>query len=444
MSLVNDMLNDLDTHRDRQSDNAVDLTWLTARPNAPRNNRYRPLAIISLSLAIVAAIVVGWLYRPDNILDAMVSDVDKINDEKPANIGVVETNTLSDIRFSNSGDKTIVMLILSKTARYRLDRQEQQLSITLLDVGNKLQARDLKPQLPVRSMVVQQAANKVTLTLKLVGQFSYSAEMVADKQVQLDVTIISITDTEGTAPSDIGNSALLSDVAPDNQPKTDNLSQEDTAATVSSQVQSNAETVSSVKKILPLAPEQRDFQVARNARSLLHDGDTIAAEQTLSGFLQQQPLALHSGTMLASILLSQQRFADVEQLLTPLRQQYPDNIRLLAIDARLLLLTDKAGQAVDLLMSARPSVRNNTDYYELLALAARQNKQYLLSEQAYRGLLDSDISQGDWWVGMAIAMDAQGKILQAQTAYRRALKTEYTSVALANYARQRLSGSNSQ
>ena len=88
-------------------------------------------------------------------------------------------------------------------------------------------------------------------------------------------------------------------------------------------------------------------------------------------------------------------------------------------------------------MSEQPLLSGNSDYYELVGLAARKNQQLELSEQVYRGLLDYDASRGDWWMGLAIAIDQQANPA-AKQAYQQAINSQHLSVALRNYARQRL------
>jgi MSHA biogenesis protein MshN len=101
-------------------------------------------------------------------------------------------------------------------------------------------------------------------------------------------------------------------------------------------------------------------------------------------------------------------------------------------------LTSRAEKAIDLLMRDKPLVAENFSYYELLGLAARKNNQFTLSEQAYRGLLEANSARGDWWVGLAVALDAQGNMGGARSAYNNALKTVEISAPLRDYARQRL------
>ncbi len=462
MSLVNDMLNDLDARRDKSSSDKTDVQWLQGQPKKPRKHTYWWLAIGSLLLAVIAVAVITRMYRPDLVLDDVLASAggEKATITEKVSPPVVlpaEQNRLSGLQIEHRDGKIIMAFMLNQQTRYQIDQQGQQLKIKLMDVSNGLKARDLKPQNPVKSIAVQQTNEAVTLTLGLISQFSYVAQMVSDQQTRLEVSIDSLANAQAIIVDPVVTNTTSTSAVPDSRSKKmeaevggrkkDITLASNVTATNGKPgqlgVMPDAIKSGAIKKALPPSPEQRDRQVAQNARKMLRAGNASTAEQSLRVFLQQQPTALHSGEVLASILLSQQRFNDVEVLLSSLRQIYPSELGLLAIEARRLLLTGNAKQSVDMLMSEQPTVKGHTDYYELLALAARQNKQYQLSEQVYRGLLETDNGQGDWWVGMGIALDAQGDIAQAKTVYQQALKTKRTSVVLANYARQRLSDSGS-
>lgn len=191
----------------------------------------------------------------------------------------------------------------------------------------------------------------------------------------------------------------------------------------------------------PLTVAQQDSQQSKKSQQLLRDGDILAAEKSLQTFLQQYPQASRSSELLAMIFLQQQRLVEVESLLAVLANYNVRSVGLSAVDARLMLAKGEPALAVSKLMGHKPAVASNIDYYELLAFAARQNKQYQLSSKVYQGLLDFDATNGNWWVGMAIALDMQKKNPAAREAYRQALELRKISPALRSYAQQRLGAS---
>jgi MSHA biogenesis protein MshN len=192
-----------------------------------------------------------------------------------------------------------------------------------------------------------------------------------------------------------------------------------------------------IKQNRPLTPQQKELEHLAKVENLLQQMQLLEAEQLLSNFVEQNPLALRSGEKLVSLWLAQQQYGKAQQLLGSLRTAYPHDIGLIKHQSRLLLLTGDTEKSVLLLMSEQPLLASNSDYYELLGLAARKNQQLELSEQVYRGLLDYDPSRGDWWMGLAIAIDLQAKPA-ARQAYQQAINSRHLSAALRDYARQRL------
>ena len=194
-----------------------------------------------------------------------------------------------------------------------------------------------------------------------------------------------------------------------------------------------------VRAATPRSSEQRDRSAFKKAEELIRDKQSAAAEQVLVNETTSNPQAVRSGTALASLLISQRRFEEAQELLVHLLRENPDSIELVKTQARLFLVTIKPRKAMDLLMKFSPPMSAHTDYYELLGLSARQEQQYELSVQAYKGLLRYNASRGDWWVGMAIALDMQGEIKAARSAYRSALRSKKIAPTLRDYAQQRLS-----
>ena len=291
--------------------------------------------------------------------------------------------------------------------------------MTLTGAENQLQASDLKTLHPITELSVSQSALGAVLRLKIDGDFSYSDKILPGPDYRFELRIQSLAEQHKESIA--------------GKPPAENK-----LTVVKPRVSRNEAAKPPQAVVSPPTPKQTEQQVVRNAKQLLRKGRPFEAEQLLMGFLKKQPQALNSAKMLMTLWLSQQRYEPLSPLLNRLRASHSNDVDLLVIQARLYLAKSQAGQAVDLLMTAQPDIGRHSDYYELLALAARKNQQYQLSEQAYRGLVDSDALRGDWWVGLGIALDAQGKLANARRAYKQGLKTKHISEPLRDYAQQRL------
>jgi MSHA biogenesis protein MshN len=194
-----------------------------------------------------------------------------------------------------------------------------------------------------------------------------------------------------------------------------------------------------VKTVLPPTAERIDKQVMSDARGLIAQGGSRRAEQQLREQLSENSASLHSGKLLASLLLAQQRPDEAQAVISQLQTHYPKDIEVVMLQARLYLLQGEPAKAVEVQRLPKPLLVEYPSYYELLALASQRAGQYELSGRVYKGLLEFDDSKGDWWVGLAIAHDMQKQYSIARKAYRQALLKKDISESLQQYAQQRVS-----
>jgi MSHA biogenesis protein MshN len=125
-------------------------------------------------------------------------------------------------------------------------------------------------------------------------------------------------------------------------------------------------------------------------------------------------------------------------LLKQLRSAIPDDIALRQLQAQVLITENKTAEALQLLQELSPVIREYPAYYEVMAAAAQKSANYPLAMQTYQRLLLTDSRRGDWWAGMAIALDANQQSQRASEAFRKALADTRLAPALRQYSRQRL------
>lgn len=377
MSLVNDMLNDLDLRRDNSAEAKLDLDWMAgAQQSAPTEKNRRLLIIAVVAVLVLAVGFYGWSVIKQNRSAAFKQEA------------IISAALASQVDTAAATNIPLAM------------------------------ASDDSPQ--------QISGETVSLTGNL-------ARHVADVPVLLAATAESAASQQNsvTQPSPAAQ-RRLAEPGPA------------VFKTAASAISPTPPSRSRIKKPAALSLDQLDRQAVQQARQYLAAGNTAAAQQHLKPFVQQYPSAKASAPLLISLLLTSEQSSEAQQLLAPLRQAQPNNVALLALQARLQLLAGDAATATELLMTTQPDIYAYPDYYELLAQAARHSGQYRLSAQAYRGLLDVEAGRGDWWVGLGIAQDAQGQISQARAAYRQAIASGNTAPALVAYARGRLSEALSQ
>jgi hypothetical protein len=386
------MLNDLEERRSEQARNDINIDWMTGQKNAKKNRYFMPVLWLLSALLFIIIAIGAW----------------RIAD----------------------GANTEALDHLSDAGRVIDNTKDQQLALKTEDSGQKDTMSLLEPEVPNIDASGGQLASVTNVEAVERGPTNGAVVDVIDSNVA------TLTEASTAAPTEAPAPAPAPAQTPEPVSSPENFSKKDLPGTASAH---GKKTMQVVKATATLSAEQRDKSVSRNAEELIRSRKLTEAEEILVNETASNSRAIHSAMVLSSLWLSQERFDDAQKLLLQMRQDNPAAVELVKIQARLYLMTSQTRMALDLLMTFSPSMNSHADYYELLGLSARQEQQYELSVQAYKGLLEYDSSRGDWWVGMAIALDMQGEKQTARSAYKSALGSKKLSQTLRNYAQQRLS-----
>ena len=388
MSIVNDMLNDLEKRRGEQAKSAVNIDWMVGEKKATKNRYFKPLLWLASGLVFLAIATGVW-----------------------RNINAVNTEAVEHL--SNAGN-------IIKAA-------DSPMTVQLAETSESNEGRALAESEVAKSIVAKPIVAKPTVAKPTVSE---SSAIVKASVLASEVVTLTNRPAQVTADSVAAVDEKIS------QPNS--LRPTEKSRSVATMTSQN-KVAKIVRAPTPRSFEQRDRSAFKKAEVLIRDKQLAAAEQVLVNETTSNPQAVRSGTALSSLLMAQRRFEEAQELLVYLLRENPDSIELIKTQARLFLVTIKPRKAMDLLMKFSPPMSAHSDYYELLGLSARQEQQYELSVQAYKGLLRYNASRGDWWVGMAIALDMQGEIKAARSAYRSALRSKKIAPTLRDYAQQRLS-----
>jgi MSHA biogenesis protein MshN len=187
-----------------------------------------------------------------------------------------------------------------------------------------------------------------------------------------------------------------------------------------------------------LSYSEADRQQVQQALAFWQGGQRAGALQMLRNFTASNPEAHQSREMLAKLLLQQgDTIAALEQADRGL-QLAPDHGGYKKVKARVLMAAGLPGEAVALLEVRAPSLTGDSEYHELLAasrLAAQRYDEALIS---YQGLAGRNPEEARWWYGAAVSLDALGRGFEAAEAYERALQLGGLSVNLHQLSQQRL------
>ncbi|MEX0965250.1 MAG: tetratricopeptide repeat protein [Pseudohongiellaceae bacterium] len=196
--------------------------------------------------------------------------------------------------------------------------------------------------------------------------------------------------------------------------------------------------VESVKEAPEYSNEQMDTIAVQAALRQIADGQTVAAYQTLEDHIASNRFAHQSRETYAKLLMSGGRTADASALIDAGLDLAPNHSGFKKVKARVLMATGQLSEAVEVLISRAPEVRNDPEYHDLLASAQLSSRDFAGAMISYRGLVQLDETQGKWWYGFASAHDQLGNSEPARQAYAQAMRYSNLSANLRRRSQERL------
>lgn len=430
MSLVNDMLNDLEKRRLEQPAQGENLEWLTGQAPAQKKSK-RPLYIAVLLLAlVVVSVLLLQQYQLNSSLPvaqqlltqhgntavktAVVNEMPS-PDTDAAPSPSIEPARISAINFEKNAQGLLIHINATQAVDYQITQGSQQLEISVDKVTAQLPQQLAPVQPPIKAVSFRPQNEGMVLLFDLQRAITIKSERINNGQLQLLI-----------APEPAVVSAKP--VAPAKPVATTPL-----PAAVN---KTNAATPP-MKTSTPLTLGQQDSLVIKEATAAIRSGDEAAAEDKLQRFLQRYPEAPAANTLLIELLIKQNRLAAAQTLLDKQPALISQSSALRRLQAHLLVLNKDPEKAVQLLLSKQPDIKSETPYYELLAMAAQRAQQYSLSVQVYKSLLRFDAGQGSWWVGLAISEELMGLKADARADFLQAMRAGRITPSLRDYARSR-------
>lgn len=183
---------------------------------------------------------------------------------------------------------------------------------------------------------------------------------------------------------------------------------------------------------------ERDRRQVQEALTQWSNGRQTAALEALDQFTLENPQAHQSREMLGKLLLQRGETGIAMQVADIGLQIAPGHNGYRKLKARLLMAANQPGAAVQLLEERPPSAAADTEYHELLATAALASLQYHVARRSYESLLGTDDGEGRWWYGLATALEGQGQASNAVRAYERAQRTSTLGTRLLQRSRERI------
>lgn len=472
MSLINDMLRDLD-RRAQLPDGDRRISSLFGVEFDEADNRRRLLPLL-LGLCVLAGLGGGYLlFKPDadestGPLTNQVNEPLAVRALQPLqtnHTGAAATPDAAqlpaslEIAEARQHDSGLALRLRSNAAlKYSVEeRSERRLVLRVDDVAS---ISNQAARVDGLSVIQMQDHTLVELELERASDFElYTNEVDEGFELLLAAEIRSRTPQdaplteagrvmqEGSAPANHyaepatrtdGTASHVAQVA-DAPSDAANSSATAAAATASVAPPRTVErTVTPLRVTRGLTLEQQDRNTSQAAVQALQAGRLLEAYEQLLTFLARNPEAHLSRETLGTILLAQGELRQAAIIADEGLALAPNYAPYKKMKARLLMQEGRAVEALQLLQQVPPSVQVDKEYHELLATLYQQAGDHAKAAATYQDLLRTNAAEGRWWAGLGISLEAQGQLQQALASYQQALQQPSLDISVRQYSQNRL------
>lgn len=403
MSLVNDMLKDLDARR-----RGVPVKGNAAKKLTPASERQRrsessklPL-IITCAVAVVVILFILWVLLSDRGNSGQLADLRSGTERSGTEIGAAVDDVVSSAgQQSQSGSANNAMTEGSgNTGNEAATIAALQARLAELEAANRAGAALTNPN----DASPAGGWNSVDWT----GNTQSGTQTVSDN-----------SDSQQSTAS--GNLAPMAE------------SQSLQPAAVAEPV------IERQSREMPLS--ERDRLQVQDALTLWSQGQQLTALQMLDGFAYENPEAHQSRETLAKLLIQQGEIERALQAAELGLQISPAHPGYKKVKARILLGQSEVPDALALLAATPPSVANDPEYHNLLATAQLAGGEYTDAIESYQSLLrlaDPRIDTAPLLYGLGSAHLRVGNAAEARQVYQQALQQPGLSANLRAQIERRL------
>lgn len=192
----------------------------------------------------------------------------------------------------------------------------------------------------------------------------------------------------------------------------------------------------SMTKVLSL--ESQDQSLVLEARSLVDNNFIDSALKLLARRTAEDTSLIESAAMYAMLLTARQQHEMADEVITRYRKMEPQHLGLIKSHIRLFVATDKFEEALHLISQHGLPAHVDKDFLVLKAAIFQEQYNWPQAITAYQQLLSLDNEHARSWLGLAVALDAQGEFENARGAYQRAIAIGELETHLHNYALNRI------
>ena len=392
MSLVNDMLRDLDQRRQESTQakfGAERLVPVASDANSSKSSH--SLLGFVLSIAITLGLIIGGLY----FWQALTSVAPQPNLVQPTAAPAPVASIAPNVEPRALEEITLRMLALEAQNRALLEAQSaiaEQASATQAQLEEEI----VRPAMP--------EPFPEPINVAAIAPLPVAAEGVPT-EVPLQV------ENAQPAPSEEVEAAPVSEAPEPSAP---------------------------IRSPRSLSFLERDQLQVQEALRLASSNQNEMAMQQLREFVDANPSAHNSREAMIKLALQKGDTATAERLLQNGFSLDVNRAGYRKLQARLMLGAGQVEQAMQLLSVNIPTIQHDVEYHDILATAYLSVQDYDKAAQSYEALVQQNRGEGRWWYGLASAWDSLGRTRDAGLAYQEALKLPNLSAALRQRSQQRV------
>lgn len=155
----------------------------------------------------------------------------------------------------------------------------------------------------------------------------------------------------------------------------------------------------------------------RHALDLAEEGRETAALDAALDVLRIEPRHMAAHRLAAALAINLNRFEQADALISAGLGMQPGDAELTTLRARLLAASGQGDAALAALQELQ---RPSADALGLKAGLLARDGHYLQAARAYEQALREQPGNATWWLGLGVALDAQGQTQSARQAFARA------------------------
>ncbi len=190
----------------------------------------------------------------------------------------------------------------------------------------------------------------------------------------------------------------------------------------------------------PLNRKQQAEIAYQKGYRLLQQGRKHQGQEYLRKALDLYLPHVKAREVLAGSYIKSGRFVQAAALLKEGVKLSPEYTLFAKLYARVLLELDNPQLAIKVLQQGVANIRNEPDYFALLAATYQRVNAHQQAADLYLRLVKIRPRAGVWWLGLGISLEKLGKKAEALQAYQRATETGSLKPSLMKFARNRIAG----